>query len=356
MNQATAVINHAYRLRRRPIGEPQVSDLELVSEELAPLADGEALIRTLYLSLDPTNRLWMSDMRQYSPPVELGAVMRGIGIGEVIESRRSDLPVGTLVSGYTDWQQYRVSGQDDDRPLNPLPDPLPAPLTTFLGALGHTGLTAYIGLELIGGVEPGQTLVVSAACGAVGSVVGQIAKARGARVVGIAGGPEKCRHLVSELGFDAAIDRHAPDWREQLATATPDGIDVDFENVGGEIMDEILMRMNFRGRIAVCGMISQYDNAGRDWDGQRNMGQILMQRLTVRGFIVSDEIELFAPGAEYLAGLLAEGRLRHDETIIEGFEHALDALHDMFSGANTGKLMVKVAEPSGRSPEPGVFA
>ena len=149
--------------------------------------------------------------------------MRGIGIGEVIESRRADLPVGTLVSGYTDWQESRVSGLDDERPLNPLPDPLLAPLTTFLGALGHTGLTAYIGLELIGGGELGQTLVVSAAAGAVGSVVGQIAKARGARVVGIAGDPEKCRHLVSELGFDAAIDRHAPDWREQLASATPDG-------------------------------------------------------------------------------------------------------------------------------------
>jgi NADPH-dependent curcumin reductase CurA len=177
------VINHAYRLRRRPVGAPVVDDLELVSEELPPLSDGEALVRTLYLSLDPTNRLWMSDMRQYSPPVVIGDVMRGIGIGEVVASRREDLPVGALVSGYTDWQEYRITALDDERPLNPLPDPLPAPASAFLGALGHTGLTAYIGLELIGGVHEGETLVVSAACGAVGSVVGQIAKDRGARAV-----------------------------------------------------------------------------------------------------------------------------------------------------------------------------
>ncbi|HTX08729.1 MAG TPA: NADP-dependent oxidoreductase [Solirubrobacteraceae bacterium] len=346
MINASAVQNRAYRLRRRPVGAPEAADLELSTEPVPPLEDGQALARTLYLSLDPTNRLWMSDMRQYSPPVELGAVMRGIGIGEVVDSRHPDLPVGTLVSGYTDWQEYRVTGAGDDRPLAPLPSPLGAPLSTYLGALGHTGLTAYIGLELIGGVHSGETLVVSAACGAVGSVVGQIAKARGARVVGITGGAEKCGHLVGELGFDAAVDRRAADWRDQLAAATPDGIDVDFENVGGEILDEILMRMNFRGRIVLCGMISQYDNAGRDWEGQRNIGQILMQRLTVRGFIVSDEVELFGPAAEYLASLYAEGKLRHDETIVDGFDNALDALAGMFNGVNTGKLLVKVAEPS----------
>jgi NADPH2:quinone reductase len=341
---AVTVVNRAYRLHRRPVGAPGSDDLRLVSEELPPLSEGEALVRTLYLSLDPTNRLWMSDMHQYSEPVVIGEVMRGIGIGEVVESRRDDLPVGTLVSGYTDWQEYRITGADDERPLMPLPDPLPAPITAFLGALGHTGLTAYIGLELIGGVAQGETLVVSAACGAVGSIVGQIAKDRGARVVGVCGSPEKCRHLSEELGFDAAIDRHAPDWREQLTAATPDGIDVSFENVGGEIMDEIFMRMNFRGRIVVCGMISQYDNPEGSWQGLRNVGQILMERLTVKGFIVSDEVELFQAGAEYLAGLLAAGTLRYDETIVDGFENALDALGQLFTGANTGKLLVRVAE------------
>jgi NADPH-dependent curcumin reductase CurA len=344
---STAVINRAYRLRRRPVGRPVAGDLELVSEEVPSPSDGEALVRTLYLSLDPTNRLWMSDMRQYSEPVVIGEVMRGIGIGEVVESRRDDMPTGSLVSGYTDWQEYRLTGPEDPRPLNLLPDPLPAPLTAFLGPLGHTGLTAYIGLQLVGGVRPDETVVVSAAAGAVGSVAGQIALDHGARVVGIAGGAQKCRHLLDELGFGAAVDRHAADWREQLAAATPDGIDLSYENVGGEIMDEIFMRMNFRGRIVLCGMISQYDNAGRDWDGLRNVGQILMQRLTIKGFIVSDEVELFPAGMEYLSGLLSSGRLRYDETIVDGFENALDALGQLFTGANTGKLLVKVAEHDG---------
>jgi len=339
--------NRAFRLRRRPVGEPAATDLELVEETLAPLQDGQALVRTLLLSLDPTNRLWMSDMRQYSPPVELGAVMRGIGIGEVVESRRGDLSRGDLVYGYTGWQELCVTGVDDEGQFTVLPDPLPAPLTAFLGVLGHTGLTAYVGLE-IGRPQPGETMVVSAAAGAVGSIAGQMAKTRGARVVGIAGGAEKCRHLVDELGFDACVDRLAPDWREQLDAATPDGIDVDFENVGGEIFDHILMRLNFRARVVLCGMISQYDAAGTGsaWQGQVNIGQILMQRATMQGFIVSDEAHMFEAGLAELAGLLAEGRLRYDETIIDGFDRMPEALGQLFSGANTGKLVVRVAEPS----------
>ena len=193
MATTESITNRAFRLRQRPVGEPGMSDLELVEEQLPPLEDGEALVRTLYLSLDPTNRLWMSDMRQYSEPVELGAVMRGIGIAEVVESRRDDMRVGSLVSGYTNWQEYCVAGADMG--FNPLPDPLPAPLTTFLGPLGHTGMTAYVGLEFVK-PQPGETVVISAAGGAVGSIAGQIVKARGARAVGIAGGAEKCRHVV----------------------------------------------------------------------------------------------------------------------------------------------------------------
>jgi NADPH-dependent curcumin reductase CurA len=337
------VVNRAYRLRQRPVGAPGPADLELVEEQLPPLGPDEALIRTLYLSLDPTNRLWMSDMRQYSDPVVIGDVMRGIGIGEVVESRRDDMPVGSLVSGYTQWQEHCIAGPETA--LAPLPSPLPAPITAFLGPIGHTGITAYVGLSFVD-PQPGETLVVSAACGAVGQVVGQIAKARGLRAVGIAGGGEKCRHLLEDLGFDAAIDRHAPDWREQLAAATPDGVDIDFENVGGEIMDEVFMRLNFQARIVLCGMISQYDNAGRDWMGQLNVGQILMARATMKGFIVSDHPEKFEEAATYLAGLLAEGKLKYDETIVEGFENAPDALRKLFAGENKGKLLVKVAEPS----------
>lgn len=341
--ETSSVVNRAFRLRQRPVGAPGPSDLELVEEQMAPLQDGEALVRTLYLSLDPTNRLWMSDMRQYSPPVELGAVMRGIGIGEIVDSKRDDLPVGSLVSGYTHWQEHCVAGPEDG--FNPLPDPLPAPLTTFLGPLGHTGVTAYVGLDFVK-PQSGETVVVSAAGGAVGSIAGQIVKARGGRAVGIAGGTDKCRHVVEDLGFDACVDRKAPDWREQLAAATPDGIDVDFENVGGEIMDEVFMRLNFEARIVLCGMISQYDNAGAEWKGQINFNQLLMSRAMLKGFIVSDHPEMFPEAAEYLAGLLAEGKLKYDETIVKGFENTLDALHQMFEGGNTGKLLVHVADPS----------
>jgi NADPH2:quinone reductase len=330
---------------KRPVGEPRSSDLVLVEESLRPLAEGEVLVRTLNLSLDPTNRLWMSDMRQYSPPVELGEVMRGIGIAEVMESRRDDMRAGDLVVGYTGWQEYCVAG--DEAGFSVLPNPLPAPLTAFLGPLGHTGLTAYIGLEMAK-PQPGETLVVSAACGAVGSMVGQIAKARGARAVGIAGTAEKCRHVVDHLGFDASVDRRAADWREQLTAATPDGVDVDFENVGGEIMDEVFMRLNMNARVILCGMISQYDAAGADspWQGQINVGQILMQRATMQGFIVSDHVDQFEAGAAYLAGLLGEGKLKYDETVVDGFDQAPTALHKLFTGENTGKLLVHVADPT----------
>lgn len=344
MSEAVALTNRAYRLRRRPAGTPTERDLELVHERVRELADGEILVRTLYLSLDPTNRLWMSDIRQYSPPVELGEVMRGIGIGQVVDSRRDDMPQGTLVSGYTQWQEYCIAAPEAG--FAALPDPLGAPLTTYLGVLGHTGITAYIGTELAG-VRDGDTVVVSAAAGAVGSVAGQIANVRGARVVGIAGSPEKCRHVVEDLGFDACVDRTAHDWRDQLDAATPDGIDVDFQNVGGEVMDHVLMRINLGARIILCGMISQYDASGgdRSWDGQVNIGQILMQRATMRGFIVTDHADQFPAAIEYLTKLYAEGRLRSDETVVEGFDQALAALHQLFTGQNVGKLLLHVAGP-----------
>lgn len=341
--------NRAFRLRRRPVGGPVEGDLELVEEPVPDLEDGAALVRTLFLSLDPTNRLWMSDMRSYKPPVGLGEVMRGIGIGQVVASRRSDLPTGALVSGYTGWQDYCVAAEGSA--LKALPDPLPAPLPAFLGVLGHTGLTAFVGME-IGHPAPGETVVVSAAGGAVGSVAGQIARARGARAVGIAGGPEKCRHVVEELGFEACIDRRAAGWREALNAATPDGVQVDFENVGGEIMDHVLSRLTLRARVVLCGMISQYDaaGAGSSWHGQVNIGQILMQRATMRGFILGDHADRFDEATAYLSKLLEEGGLRYEETIVDGFEQAPAALARLFAGANTGKLLVRVADPAGGPP------
>ena len=351
-------VNHAFRLRRRPQGRVTESDLELVEEAVPALEHGQALVRTLYLSLDPTSRIWMSDMRAYMPPVPIDAVMRGLGVGEVMESRRDDMRVGDLVLGWTGWQEYCVAG--DDAPLGlaftVLPEPLPAPLSTFLGVLGHTGITAYLGVD-IGRPEPGQTMVVSAAAGAVGSIAGQIAKARDVRVVGIAGGSEKCRHVVDDLGFDDCVDHRADDWRERLDGATPDGVDVDFENVGGPIMDHILMRLNVGARVVLCGMVSQYNAAGTQtvWQGQVNIGQLIMCRSRMEGFLVTDHIDRFEEAIGYLAGLLVEDKLRYDETIVDGLENARETLDQIFTGQNIGKLLIRVAAPS-REPVTGATA
>jgi NADPH2:quinone reductase len=273
--------------------------------------------------------------------------MRGLGIGEVVASRRDDMPVGALVSGFTGWQEHVLA--DDElltAPLTVLPDPLPGPIEAFLGALGHTGITAWVGVEDFGRPQGGETMVVSAAAGAVGSIAGQLGKARGARVVGIAGGPQKCAHVVADLGFDACIDHRADDWRAQLDAATPDGIDVDFENVGGPIMDHVLGRLNIGARIALCGTISDYNAEGATDDqyGLVNVNQLIMQRATMAGFLVLDHADRFEEAIGALATHLAEGRLHYDETIVDGLDAAPEALGQLFSGANTGKLLVRVAE------------
>jgi NADPH2:quinone reductase len=340
-------VNRCFRLRRRPVGAVTEADLELCEEPVPTLEEGQALVRTLLLSLDPTNRIWMSDMRSYIDPVPIDAVMRGIGIGQVVASRRPDMAPGDLVSGFTGWQDLCVAGAPgEEMPFTVLPAPLPAPLTALLGALGHTGITAYLGMEDICRPQTGETVVVSAAAGAVGSIAGQLAKARGARVVGIAGGPEKCRHVVEDLGFDACVDHRADDWREQLAAATPDGIDVDFENVGGEIMDEVFLRLNNGARVALCGMISQYNRSQEGWGGQLQIGQMIMRRVLMKGFVVLDHPDRFPEAIGALAELLGAGRLQFDETVVDGLEHARDALNQLFEGTNTGKLLVRVAAPA----------
>jgi NADPH2:quinone reductase len=341
-------INRLFRLRNRPRGRVGEGDLEWGEEPVAEIGDGQALVRTLYLSLDPTNRVWMSLIRSYIAPVEIGAVMRGLGVGQVVESRRADLPVGAFVLGFTGWQEYCVA--DDsvlEIPFTVLPDPLPAPLSAFLGVLGHTGISAFIGVEL-GDPRPEETFVVSAAAGAVGSIAGQLAKQRGARVVGIAGGTEKCRRLVEELGFDACVDRRSDDWREALDEATPHGIDVDFENVGGPIMDHVLGRLNVGARITLCGLISEYDNYNDHSDqlGLRNVNQLLMQRATLRGFIVTDHVGRYGEIIGKLAAALTEGSLSYEETVVEGLENARDTLNQALSGKTRGKTVVKVASPS----------
>jgi NADPH2:quinone reductase len=272
--------------------------------------------------------------------------MRGVGVGQVVESRREDLPVGVFVVGWTDWQEYAIA--DDTHLISPftlLPDPAPAPLSTFLGVLGHTGITGWLGID-IGKPTTGETVVVSAAAGAVGSVAGQLAKIRGARVVGIAGGPTKCRHVVDEFGLDACVDYTAPNWREQLDHALPSGVDMDFENVGGEIMDELLMRMNLGARVVLCGMISTYNDLGADTSrGQTAISQFIMRRASLHGFLVFDHAARFGEIIAELADHLAAGRLHYDETFAEGLDEAPAALDQILTGKNTGKMIVRVAEP-----------
>ena len=331
-------INRQFRLKTRPTGRIEKSNFDFVEESVPEPGPGEALVRVLYLSLDPTNRIWMSDMDQYMPPVGIGEVMRGGGVGVVVKSNSARYKEGDHVSGLTGWQDFCIA-DEGLRAMSVLPKGLPVDLPVMLGACGMTGLTAYFGLLDLGRPKPGETVVVSAAAGAVGSVVGQIAKIKGCRAVGIAGGPDKCRHIVEDLGFDAAVDCKRPDWREQLAAATPDGIDVNFENVGGEIMEAVMARMNLFSRMPLCGMISGY-NTGEPMRG--DFSPILMRRIELRGFIVIDFMEKFAEGAMQLAQWVVEGKLKHRETIVDGLENAPVAVNKLFDGGNIGKLVVKL--------------
>lgn len=338
----TQPANRQFLLKKRPTGRIEPTDFELVRRPVPKAGPNQAVGRVLYLSLDPTNRIWMTDVEQYMPPVALGDVMRGAGLVEIVESNNPAYQVGDLGVGLTGWQDYAVTDGTGIGALTPIPKGLPVPLTAMMGALGITGITAYFGLLDVGQPKPGETVVISAAAGATGSVAGQIAKIQGSRAVGIAGGKEKCDWIVKELGFDAAVDYKAPDWRERLARACPSGIDVNFENVGGEIMEEVMARMNLGGRVVLCGMISGYNT------GERMRGPfdtILMKRLRVQGFIVIDYVARFPEATMQLAQWYIEGKLKHHETIVEGLEKAPTAINMLFDGGNVGKLMVKVAEP-----------
>jgi NADPH-dependent curcumin reductase CurA len=333
--------NRQFRLAQRPTGRVDESTFSLVTSLVPEPGDGEALVRALYLSLDPTNRIWITDMEQYMPPVQLGEVMRGYGIGQVVASNMAALAPGDLVNGMLGWQDYAIAGAHN--PMQKLPAGVPIPLPALLNVCGATGLTAYFGLTDLGAPKAGETLVVSAASGAVGSVVGQIGKILGLRVVGITGGPEKCRHVVEELGFDAAVDYRAADWRDQLAAATPGGIDIDFENVGGAIMDAVIGRMNLHARLVLCGMIAGYNEG--DHKSLVDITPFLMKRISLRGFIILDYAPRFAEGVMQLAQWLMAGKLKHQETIIDGLENAPAALNRLFDGDKLGKLMLRVAEP-----------
>ena len=332
--------NRRFLLRERPTGRIGPDTFELSEEAVPEISDGEALVRIDWISLDPTNRAWINDTPTYLPPVGIGEVMRAGGIGEVVASKNPNYAVGQTVQGLVGWQEYAVAS--DAMPLLPVDVADGVSPSAYMGALGMTGLTAWIGIRQIGKPQPGETVVVSAAAGAVGSIAGQLAKADGARVVGIAGGPEKCALLTEQLGFDAAVDHKAADWYTQLVAATPNGIDVDFENVGGDIMDAIFARLNIRARVALCGLISGYNDADPP-PGPRAFGNLLIQRATVQGFIVLDHFHQAPEAIGEIAGLIGQGKLTPLETVVEGFEQLPTAINMLFDGKNVGKLMVKVS-------------
>ena len=333
--------NRRFLLAERPTGPVDENTYDLVSEPAPEIGEGEALVRVKWISIDPTNRTWIGETPTYLPPVAIGEVMRGLGLGEVVESNNPNFPVGALVNGLTGWQDYTVIS--DENPLMVIPDGVEADPAQLLGMMGMTGCTAYFGMLEIGEPKEGETVVVSAAAGAVGTVAGQLAKMKGARVVGIAGGPEKCAWLTDELGFDAAVDYKADDWQKQLAAATPDGIDVDFENVGGEIMEAVFARLNIRARVVLCGLISGY-NEEEPPAGPRSFGNLLINRVKLQGFIILDYYPRFGEAIRDLSQWAAEGKLRSEETVVEGFEELPNALNMLFAGENKGKLVVRIAD------------
>jgi NADPH-dependent curcumin reductase CurA len=333
--------NRRFLLRERPSGRIGPGTFELVDGPVPEIADGEALVRTQWISLDPASRGWIRDAPSYVPPVGVGEVMRGRGLGRVAASRHPGYPEGQLLAGLVGWQEWTVAREG--APLEPVSEIAGVPASAYLGVLGLTGLTAWVGMTDIARPQPGETVVISAAAGAVGSVAGQIAKRRGARVVGIAGGRDKASLLTERLGFDAAVDHRARDWHEQLVAATPQGVDVDFENVGGEIMDAVFARLNLHARVALCGLISCYNDLELP-PGPRNFLTLVLQRVRLQGFIVLDHLDRRGDALKELASWLTTGELKALETVIEGFEQLPTAINMLFDGANVGKLVVHVAE------------
>jgi NADPH-dependent curcumin reductase CurA len=333
-----AIVNHQWRLASRPEGNIKESDFSWREEPVGDLADGQILVRNIYLSLDPTNRVWMA-MNSYMPAVNIGDVMRGITIGVVEQSHNPNFREGDFVQGLGGWQLYSVSDGAGLAKLIRLPG---VPLIAWFGAMGHIGFTAYFGIIDVAQVKAGETVVVTGAAGAVGSIAGQIAKIQGARVVGIAGSTEKCDWITNDLGFDAAINYRQESVHRALKTHCPDGVDVDFENVGGEILEAIINNMKLFGRIAVCGLISGYNSAQPS--GPANFGLVIAKRLRIQGFLAPDFGARFPEAMRRIVEWLAEGKLQYRIDMAEGLRTAPASIGKLFAGTNTGKLVVRVSE------------
>lgn len=332
-----SLINRQFLLAKRPVGPATRDTFNFVETAVGEPGPGQVLVENLYLSLDPAMRGWMNDAKSYIPPVGIGEVMRALGVGKVIASNHPDFAVGDHVNGALGVQDYFFG---EPRGFYKV-DPSKAPLPLYLSALGMTGMTAYFALLDVGAPKAGETVVLSGAAGAVGSVAGQIARIKGCRVVGIAGGADKCRFLVDELGFDAAIDYKAENVAEALKRECPKGVDVYFDNVGGDILDAVLTRLAPRARIVICGAISQYNNK-EAVKGPANYLSLLVNRARMEGFVVMDHAAKFADAAREMGGWMASGQLKSKEDVVEGLETFPETLSKLFDGGNFGKLVLKV--------------
>lgn len=335
-------MNRQFLLRRRPQGLVTRDDFEYRESEMPKPGEGEALVQNLLLSFDPSQRIWMSELPGYMPPIGLGEVMRSDGIGRVVESNDPKLPVGSLVQGLVGWQDYCVTKKGTPYGFFRMPE-LSVPPEMMLSALGMTGITAYFGMKEIGAPKPGETVVVSAASGAVGSIAGQIAKIEGARVIGLAGSADKCAWLTGELGFDVAINYKDEDWKKQLRAACPKGIDVDFENAGGAIMHTVFSLLNLHARVALCGLIASYNSTGDRSASSAELSAFIVKRIRLEGFLVLDYAKRFGEAVQQLGAWLAAGKLKHKETVVEGLENAPDTLNRLFDGEKLGKLLLRIA-------------
>jgi NADPH-dependent curcumin reductase CurA len=334
-------VNRQWLLAARPQGMVEPSQFELREGPVPQVGEGEFVVRNLYLSLDPAMRSWMTDRPSYIPPVAVGEVMRGLCIARVAESRHPGYKPGEMVVGTFGWQDYALSGEEDTLPVTKVPEGVPP--TWPLSVLGITSLTAYFGLREVAKAREGETVAISGAAGATGSVVGQIAKIDGCTTIGIAGGKEKCERLVDELGFDAAIDYKNERTSRRLRELAPNGVDVFWDNVGGEMLEAGISNLAMHGRVVLCGAISTY-NAETPPPGPRNYMNLLVKRARMEGFVVFDYLSRADEAIAELLAWVREGRLRVEEDIREGLESAPAALMSLFDGSNTGKLLVKIAD------------
>jgi NADPH-dependent curcumin reductase CurA len=344
MTAVSSLINHQVRLAKRPVGTPTRDNWAFTSEPVSEPATGGVLVKTLALSLDPAMRGWMNDAKSYIPPVGIGEVMRAGGIGKVIASHNPKFAVGDLVSAGLGVQDYMLIPEDQIKRSGMFRiDPRLGTMGQWLNVLGMPGMTGYFGLMDVGMPKPGETVVVSGAAGAVGQTVGQLAKIKGCRVVGIAGGRAKCDWVVNELGFDACIDYKAGNVKAALKEHCPKGVDIYFDNVGGEILDDVLARLARGARIIICGAISQYNNT-TPVQGPKNYLSLLVNRARMEGIVVFDYADRFPIAVGELAGYLKDGRMKSREDVVQGLETFPEALVKLFTGENFGKLVLQVAQ------------